>query len=153
MLIKRNIKKGREVYKINNGYLKRYACNGRYGLSWLENHIQDLNIVNPGYVLDYGSEKDHVWIKVKALPGKPAGEFERTDEFIKSVIEFCKRNYKETYPYAHFDWAISNILIDNNQMYLCDWDNLSKYYSEQEVQDKMYNNLYKPFGEKINAYI
>lgn len=149
MLVKKNEKKGREVYKINNLYLKKYYLKDE---RWLKSHVNKLTKVVPDYLLDYGVEPEYVWIKVKELSGKPAGEFDRTDEFVKLIVEFCQNNYRETYPYAHGDWAISNILIDGDKIHMCDWDGLS-IYPEEWVYQKMYNSLLKPFGHRIDDYM
>ena len=55
-------------------------------------------------------------------------------------------------PYAHYDWVLSNILLDGDNTYLVDWDNVG-IYSPQEIQTKMESDLRSAFGEKYDEML
>jgi|TARA_B100001094_G_scaffold312677_1_gene349584 hypothetical protein len=146
--VQKNKKRKIEVYKGDGFYLKKFFKRNE---QWLETHVENLQNAYPNYLLDYGAESDHVWTKVKQLPGKEAWQFEQTEEFIKKIVEFCKANYKKTYPYAHTDWGLSNILIDGDNIYLCDWDGVA-IYPKQWTMQTMYATLVKDMGIRVKKY-
>ena len=146
--VQRNRKKHLEVYKGDGFYLKKFFKRDN---QWLETHIENLQNAYPNYLLDFGVESDHVWTTFKELPGIEAWNFEQTDEFIKKIVEFCKAHYKKTYPYAHLDVGLSNILVDGDDLYFCDWDSVA-IYPKQFVMQRMYAILLKDMGIKVKRY-
>lgn len=145
-LIKSNKEKQREVFRTDNSYIKHW--HGK-DFAWLLAHIKKLERVNPEYIINYGIGDGFMWAEFKKLEGVLASEFEHTPEFVKRITEYCINNYKETYPYAHGDWVLSNIIVNDNKIEMCDWDNLDKYPKE-EVLEKMRNDLKSAFGDKFD---
>jgi hypothetical protein len=146
-LIKENKEKQRIVYKTDTlSYIKRWRGKD---FKWLTGHINDLHDVCPGYVIAHGWDGDSVWAEFKPIKGVTANNFTHTPEFVERITEYCKNNYKKTYPYAHGDWVLSNILIDGDQIDMCDWDNLGKY-PQEEVLEKMRSDLKSAFGDKFD---
>lgn len=142
-LIKSNKEKHRAVYKMADGLIRKYWYLRTF--SWLQKHVNTLNQVIPGYVVNYGENELGVWLDTKCLPGIRADKFEHTTEFMIKIYDFCLSNLEETYPYAHGDWVLSNIFIDGDNIYLCDWDNIG-IYQEDEVKEKMIKDLVSAFG-------
>ena len=93
-----------------------------------------------------------MWIEYHIVPGIPANTFEHTPEFVKRIYEFCIDSVKQTRPYVHYDWVLSNIMIDGDNIYLVDWDNVG-LYKEKEIMDKMYSDLRSAFGEKFDEML
>ena len=57
-----------------------------------------------------------MWVDYKVIPGQKAShpDFVRDEQFISRIYNFVISNIKETYPYCHGDWALGNIIIDDN---------------------------------------
>lgn len=148
-LIKENKEKGRAIYKTSNSYIKFWFSKD---LKWIESHVNLLKkFAAHDYVLTFGSNNNSVWAEFKVIKGTVANTFPHTEEFIERIVNFCKNNYKETFPYAHGDWVLSNMIINNDEITLCDWDNLG-IYNEQEVWKKMESDLVSAFGERVKDY-
>lgn len=148
-LIKKNIEKKREVYKLDDRYRKVWYIHDEFAL---EEHISILDKVIPGYVLDYGVTKNSMFIDYHIVPGTPANKVPHTPKFFARIYTFCNETLDQTLPYAHYDWVLSNILLDGDNTYLVDWDNVG-IYSPQEIQTKMESDLRSAFGEKYDEML
>jgi aminoglycoside phosphotransferase len=148
ILVKDNKEKGRKVYELEDRFRKVWSTIDQ---EKLEQHVIIMNKILPGYVLNWGSGETDQFIDVKKIPGTTAEKLERTPEFVKKIHDFCLYNIKQTYPYAHFDWVLSNIMIDGDNMYMVDWDNVG-IYTEKEIRIKLNSDLKNAFKEKYKAY-
>jgi RIO-like serine/threonine protein kinase len=92
-----------------------------------------------------------MWIDYKIILGKPASGFIHSDEFIKKIYNFCLSNIRETYPYVHGDWVLSNIIIHEDNIKMCDWDNLN-IYPREDIIIKLHKDLESSFGDKFNKF-
>lgn len=137
-LIRENKEKHRATFFCGDRYRKEW-----YNVSpvWISYHVQLLNEVVPGYVLNFGDN----WIEYKVIKGTPVSTLPHTPELAQKVYNFCLENIKNTSPYVHGDWALSNMLLDGDTIQMCDWDNLGIYPSEQ-VEGKMFKDLIDAFG-------
>jgi hypothetical protein len=140
MLVRQNTEKGRSVFFDGTHYIKIWK---EITPGWIPQHVGLLNEILPGYVADYGDN----WISYNAIPGVLANTFPHTPEFIEKIKNFCLENIKQTAPYVHGDWTLSNILIDGESIRMCDWDNIGKY-PMIDVYKKMNSDLKSAFGEK-----
>jgi len=138
----------RKVYKLDDRYRKTWT--GKNPEKWLrteclEHHITILETFMPGYVLDYGMiSNERMFIDYKIILGKRASYIERTDKFVNKIKNFCKEHLITTWPYAHYDWQLDNVLIHNNDINLIDWDNVKKWdseYSLNEMIDVCYTQI------------
>jgi len=148
-LVKENLQKKRQTWKFNDHYRKIWLFKD---LVWQDHHIKLLNEVVPNYVRSYGNDDDKMWIDYNVVPGVPASTILHTDEFIKRIYNFCLQNIKDTKPYAHGDWVLSNILVDGNTIKLCDWDNLNIYPEEDKIV-KLKLDLRSAFGKRFDEVI
>jgi RIO-like serine/threonine protein kinase len=140
-LIKQNIEKGRSVYYNNGHYVKSWTTRNP---QWIKEHVDLLNKIVPDFVLEYGGN----WISYKTVEGTPASKFEHTDEFIQKIYDFCIDSIKQTHPYVHGDWVLSNIIVkDDGSLMLIDWDNIG-IYPEDEYMNKLHQDLSSAFGEE-----
>ena len=137
-LIRATPEKGRSVFFNKTHYIKSWD---NLPPSLISEHVRLLREIVPNYVVDYGSN----WISYNIIPGTPVSRMKHTLELMESVYNFCLENIKETSPYAHGDWALSNILIDGDNIRMCDWDNLGIYPLE-EVYSKLHQDLLDGFG-------
>lgn len=138
-LIRQNTEKGRSVYFNEDCYIKVWS---NVTPKWISDHVKLLKNIVPDYVLDYGGN----WISFKVVPGVPASDFPHTPEFFEKIKSFCLENIKQTSPYVHGDWSLSNILIDHDNIKMCDWDNLG-IYPEEEINKKLEFDLRNAFGD------
>ncbi len=129
----------RQVYKLDDRYRKIWY--GEDSEKWLrteclEYHITILETFMPGFVLDYGMiNNEKMFIDYKIILGKPASSFKRTNKFVNKIKNFCKEHLISTWPYAHYDWQLNNILIHNDNINLIDWDNVKKWDSEYSLNE------------------
>lgn len=145
VLIKENIEKGRSVYKDNNLIRKNYF---NKDIVWLLDHMEIMDNIMPGYIVGGGTILQGVYINMINLPGIRADKFIHTPEFIKKIYNFCLELNTKTYPYYHGDWVLSNMFIDEDVIYMCDWDNVGKHPSDQAMT-KLYSDLYSAFGDQF----
>jgi len=141
-LLRKNTEKQREVFLLDDRIRKVWDISNK---ELVTAHYSLLAKQLPGYAIDTGFDDTTVWIDYTILPGVPASTFEHTTDFINLIYQFCLKNIQETYPYAHGDWSLSNILINGNDICMCDWDNLQIYNSE-EVYKKLHQDLFDSFG-------
>ncbi len=148
-LIKENIQKKRQVWKTDTFYRKKWLFKD---LLWLQDHVENLKVITDGYILDYGSDENSMWVDLKIIEGIPASKFEHTDEFIKKIYNFCLEQIERTQPYGHGDWVLSNIIVNGDKIEMVDWDNLSKH-NKSMCMDKLHKDLRSAFGEKFDEVI
>lgn len=138
------------TFKSDDFYLKKYYD---WSPEYLETHTKRVNNFFPGYILDTGVEEDYVWSKLKVIPGIMAAEFDQDDDFIYRILNFCIKNYHQTYPYAHMEWSLKNILIDEqDNIQLCDWDSYG-IYPPKMVWKEMHRAFFVMFGKKIDDFL
>lgn len=145
-LIKENLEKKRAVYRKDDNTIRKIW----YGkdLAWADNHVYTIEKVFPGYVKKFSAEDDHAWIDFKFIEGTLASTLPHTEEFVLRIKRYCHENYKKTFPYAHGDWVLSNMIIDNeDNIHMIDWDNL-KIWDPEDVYSKIHSDLKSAFGEK-----
>lgn len=138
-LIRNNVEKQRRVYYCDDRYHKVWDNTTS---EWIKEHVQLLNKMVPGYVLDFGD----CWIDYTVVSGIPASEFPHTLDFVKRIHNFCINQINETRPWYHGDWTLSNMIINGDTITMVDWDNLGKY-SEAEAYEKLNSDLKSAFGE------
>jgi aminoglycoside phosphotransferase len=146
VLIKSTPERNRQVFELDDCYRKVW---GFKDLKVLEKHVDIMKYLWPDYIQRYGWTDDTMWIDVKKITGVSASNYEHTDEFVKKIYNFCLDNIKKTTPYAHYDWVLSNIIIDGDQISLIDWDNVG-IYTEEEIFKKLHADLKSAFGDKFD---
>jgi hypothetical protein len=155
------INHGRKIYKYKTHYRKTIdhqdyrfgkGMYGKGGGMSIDEHVEMVNKLFPGYILDYKVYSNSIWIDYKIIRGVPASEvFPKTPEFISKVYKFCVDHYKMTAPYAHGDWILENIMVDGDDFKLIDWDHLD-IYSEQEAYGRIYNDIFIENIKKQTLY-
>ena len=115
---------------------------GKGGGMSVDEHVNMVNKLFPGYILDYKVYSNSIWIDSNIIKGVPASEvFPKTPEFIKKIYRFCVDHYKKTAPYAHGDWILENIMIDGDNFKLIYCDHID-IYTEQEAFKRIYNDIF-----------
>jgi len=144
-----NFKGRRRVYKLDDFYRKEWEIKDIFSL---QKWAYRMDKVFPGYVLDYGLNDSHMFVDMKFIKGVPANQIIHDQEFIKKIINFCIDNIKQTIPFAHMDWSMSNIIVSDDHMEMVDWDAL-RLYPYSLIEYKLNNDLELAFGNKIQNYI
>jgi len=139
ILIKLNKEKNRSMFFNENHYVKTWD---NISPIWIKNHVKLLKEFAPGYVIDHGKN----WISYNVVPGILASTVPHSAEFVDFIYKSCLNQIKSTSPWYHGDWALSNIIINDNKIYMIDWDNLDRY-TEEEVYIKLNNDLKSAFGD------
>lgn len=144
-----NFRGPRRVYKLNDIYRKEWKNIDIFSLSkW----VNRMHKVFPGYVLDYGLTENCMFIDMKNIKGIPADQIIHDQNFIKEIITFCIDNIQQTKPFAHMDWSMSNIIVNDDHKQMVDWDALKRYpYSL--IEHKLNEDLNLAFGDKMKNYI
>lgn len=145
ILLKEDKIKKKEVWKYSN-YIQKIWY--QRDVDWLLSHVKILNKINPGYILSYGSKENYIYLNSIILPGTSISVLPHNDNLIKKVYNFCFKNLEDTKPYVHGDWVVSNMIIHDDVINLCDWDNVG-IYNRQEVINKIHDDLYSSFGERF----
>lgn len=138
-LIKLNKEKHRSVFFNGTHYIKVWENNNAV---WINKHVNLLKVFVPNYVVDHGEN----WISYNAIPGIQASKLPHTLEFVNFIYKSCLKQIESTKPWYHGDWALSNIFIDKNNIYMIDWDNLDQY-PENEVYSKLNKDMKSAFGD------
>ena len=144
------INHGRKIYKYKTHYRKTIdhqdyrfgkGMYGKGGGMSVDEHVNMVNKLFPGYILDYKVYSNSIWIDYNIIKGVPASEvFPKTPEFIKKIYRFCVDHYKKTAPFFHGDCTLENIMVDGDDLYLIDWDRCD-LYSKEEVYTDLYEDL------------
>ena len=121
-IIKSNISKQRIVYRLSDRIRKVY---GNVTIDQIRAHVMIMDLVCPGYILDYGICDRNVFLECIIVDGVACSTLEHTLDTISKVYSYCIQNMCETYPYMHMDWAPSNILYDGKTFNMVDWDNIA----------------------------
>lgn len=139
-LVKSNTEKKRSVFFTGHSYVKAWddICP-----QWIADHVKLLDKVMPGYVIEHGGN----WIEFNIIEGTLANTIEHTDEYCKSIYEFCLNQIEATKPYVHGDWVLSNMIITQDGIKMIDWDNVG-IYDEQTVKEKLEKDLISAFGKE-----
>jgi RIO-like serine/threonine protein kinase len=146
ILIKENKDKTRAVYKLADGrYRKVWKSSDEKALS---HHIELLNKFMPHWVIDSGTTTESMYIDTLPISGKCADTIEPTQEFIDKIYEFCLGNINTTFPYAHGDWSLSNIILTGDDVSIVDWDNIA-ISKPADVIAKLHSDLTLAFGDKF----
>ena len=147
-LIKRKPSKQTEVWEFEDFFRKKWMFKDE---AWLAEHIKMLKEIGPvGYLKGHGADDNTMWIDTFKIKGQLATTFPQSPEFIEKVTDYCLEHYNKTKPYAHFDWELSNMIIDNDNITLLDWDNCA-IYPEGQIIDKMDADFKKAFADKFDS--
>ena len=146
ILIKENNDKTRAVYKLDDGrYRKVWSTVDEKALKL---HVELLNKFMPHWVIDSGITTQSMYIDTLPILGETADTVKPTQEFIDKIYEFCLGNINTTYPYAHGDWSLSNIILTDDDVSIVDWDNVA-VSDPKDVIAKLHSDLTLAFGDKF----
>jgi RIO-like serine/threonine protein kinase len=148
-LIKFTEERKREVWLLDDRYRKIW----RYVKSdLLKRHVDLLNLVFPGYILNNGIDENSMWVDYKIIEGVSANAIELTDENIERIYRFCINNLESTAPFYHGDWQLSNMIVNGDDITLIDWDNINTD-TRDDMMIKMHFDLRESIGQRFDKFI
>lgn len=149
-LIKKNNSKFRSVWFDGDFYYKLWDFSDP---NWLEAHVGLLDTYAPGLVDSYSCNDNCMTLKMNIVEGRLANTFEHTQEFFNKVYSACVKDLDRTTPYAHGDWALSNMIITPaDEVVFIDWDNIN-LFPRKGAMIKMHLDLKSAFGKKFERYL
>lgn len=149
LLIKSDIPRKREVWLLNDRYRKIW----RYSRpDLLFRHVKLINLAFPGFIIDHGHDKQNMWVDYRIIEGIRADRILLDDEKILKIYNFCLENIRETAPFYHGDWNLSNIIVNDGNLTLIDWDTINTD-TEDEMMIKMHFDLRSSIGPKFDKFI
>lgn len=149
MLVKSNISRKREVWLLNDRYRKIW----RYlRLDLLTRHVRLVNLAFPGYIIDHGYDQEHMWVDYRIIEGVRVDTLLLDDEKILKIYNFCLKNIRETAPFYHGDWNLSNIIVNEDNFTLVDWDTINTD-TEDKMLIKMHFDLRSSIGSRFDKFI
>jgi len=149
-LVKENKVKKRAVFYDGTYYYKTWYF---YDAKWFDQHIKLLNLYIPEILNDWILKSNSMTIVMNEIKGTLANTFIHDQAFFNKIYTACLQNIKETRPYAHGDWVLSNIIINkNDEIKFIDWDNIN-LFQEIAISKKMEFDLKSAFGENYNNYV
>jgi hypothetical protein len=162
----------------DRGVVIKKWTNVYYDLKWVQQHVECLSCVNPGYVINSGVEDDLAFIEYRYIEGMTLGDWSRltyssslikVEEMWRRVGIFWVDEIERTYPFAHWDWTSGNTIITpDDALVMIDWDQLKisdikdtrdrfSYRLERERREIVkimpsYNNRYTEFKSSVLDY-
>lgn len=150
ILIKENKSKKRSVFYDGNYYYKTWHF---LDIKWLENHVKLLSVYAPEILDEYSCTNNSMTLKMKEIKGTLVSSIIHSQELFNAVYSACQTNIENTYPYAHGDWVLSNMIItDQKEIKFVDWDNLSLSSKENSLL-KMHKDLKSAFESKFKKFL
>lgn len=148
-LIKITEERKREVWLLDDRYRKLW----RYSRpDIIKRHVTLVGLVAPDYVIDSGFDDKIMWADYKIIKGVSANTLDLTDDVIEKIYRFCLTNLKETAPFYHGDWQLSNIIADGDHFTMIDWDNINTD-PEDEMLIKLHFDLRESLGPRFDKFI
>jgi hypothetical protein len=150
VLIKETKSKFREVWYDGEYYYKKWNF---VDISWLEVHVSLLDKYAKGLVAGYNFKNDSMTIKMNPVEGTLASKFDHTQDFFNKIYFACIKDLDRTSPYAHGDWALSNMIITpKDEVIFIDWDNIN-LFPRKGAMIKMHLDLKSAFGDNFERYL
>tara|TARA_Y200000002_G_C22378649_1_gene536321 strand:+ start:139 stop:639 length:501 start_codon:yes stop_codon:yes gene_type:complete len=151
-LLQAKERKDRYTYKLDDRIRKIWygpTPSLHFKVDSLQEYIDIMNKIMPGYILDYGETTDGAYIDFKFIPGTNLLSHKHTKEFVNKFREFCINSIRDTYPYSHGDWILPNVIEHNGEWSLIDWDNVF-LRTPAETRRRLNVNLKETFGYNVD---
>jgi RIO-like serine/threonine protein kinase len=148
-LIKSTPERRREVWLLDDCYRKIWKYSKT---DLLTRHITLLKIAAPGYVLRHGYDKNSMWVDYKIIEGVSANTLYLSDELIEKIYRFVLKHFDQTAPFYHGDWQLSNIIVNDDDFTMVDWDNINTDFRD-DMLIKLHFDLRESIGSRFDSFI
>lgn len=95
----------------------------------------------PGRLVKSWYTRDRMEFVYSEIPG------EVITEYTPEVLEFMRRDLDRTWPIAHGDWHLSNVIRSGQELHMIDYDRIStKYRTKQQALKHMLEHVDDAIG-------
>lgn len=122
------------VVDAERGIVRKKWFEGSMDPSAVEELARKIDIVDPGRVIDHGTEEDGCFIDLRYVPGITVEEYYKQNinsnrhsalDMKIQATKFWINDSKRTFPYAHMDWTFNNTIVTpSGAFHLVDWDHI-----------------------------
>ena len=114
--------------------------------------IQILKKIKPDYIIDYMGGGDCEYYTYKYISGYSGKHYiqnnEGTDYIKWTIANFFKNTYQDLLPYAKITYQLSDIVADNNNISLIDWEDVYIPSEEEKQRDLIKINKLFEFNKR-----
>lgn len=114
--------------------------------------IQILKKIKPDYIIDYMGGGDCEYYTYKYINGYSGKHYiqnnEGTDYIKWTIANFFKNTYQDLLPYAKITYQLSDIVADNNNISLIDWEDVYIPSEEEKQRDLIKINKLFEFNKR-----
>ena len=114
--------------------------------------IQILKKIKPDYIIDYMGGGDCEYYTYKYINGYSGKHYIKNNEgtdYIKwTIANFFKNKYQNLLPYAKITYQLSDIVADNNNISLIDWEDVYIPSEEEKQRDLIKINKLFEFNKR-----
>ncbi len=114
--------------------------------------IQILKKIKPDYIIDYMGGGDCEYYTYKYINGYSGKHYiqnnEGTDYIKWTIANFFKNTYQNLLPYAKITYQLSDIVADNNNISLIDWEDVYIPSEEEKQRDLIKINKLFEFNKR-----
>ena len=114
--------------------------------------IQILKKIKPDYIIDYMGGGDCEYYTYKYINGYSGKHYiqnnEGTDYIKWTIANFFKNTYQDLLPYAKITYQLSDIVADNNNISLIDWEDVYMPSEEEKQRDLIKINKLFEFNKR-----
>lgn len=143
-----------------NGIVTKYFSKDR---AWnYEEKIKILNKIHPNYIIDYVRKGRHEYYTYKYINGyncRADCEYlseqyiqnNKGSDYVKwTIANFFKNTYQELLPYAKMTYQLSDVVVDNDNISLIDWEDVYKPTEEERQKDLIKINKLFEFNRRVS---
>ena len=114
--------------------------------------IQILKKIKPDYIIDYMGAGDCEYYTYKYISGYSGKHYiqnnEGTDYIKWTIANFFKNTYQDLLPYAKITYQLSDIVADNHNISLIDWEDVYMPSEEEKQRDLIKINKLFEFNKR-----
>ena len=114
--------------------------------------IQILKKIKPDYIIDYMGSGDCEYYTYKYINGYSGKHYiqnnEGTDYIKWTIANFFKNTYQNLLPYAKITYQLSDIVADNHNISLIDWEDVYMPSEEEKQRDLIKINKLFEFNKR-----
>tara|TARA_B100001996_G_scaffold195322_1_gene149563 strand:+ start:311 stop:931 length:621 start_codon:yes stop_codon:yes gene_type:complete len=120
-----------------------------------EEKIKILNTIHPNYIIDYvrkGGCEYYTYKYINGYSGKHYIQNNEGSDYVKwTISNFFKNTYQELLPYAKMTYQLSDVVADNDNISLIDWEDVYKPTEEERQKDLIKINKLFEFNRRVSV--
>ena len=117
--------------------------------------IKILNTIHPNYIIDYVRKEGCEYYTYKYINGYSGKHYIKNNggaDYVKrKIANFFKNTYQDLLPYAKITYQLSDIVADNHNISLIDWEDVYKPTEEEKQKDLIKINKLFEFNRRVSV--